>query len=264
MPGRTPLLPRPAPERPLRENSLKVSLEPPSKGKTGMKRCEEFEVGIEMRLHGALDVQHAGSLVTHLLTCASCRAFEDLAKGSETAMNHQSHIHQQTLDWDALSTRTQEFIGTQSRQRVITAAVVAIAATPAVMLSVNNVLWSAIGMVLLWSTVIVVHRLLQRRKLDAIAKYQGDTGELLYFYRRELEDRLRATRQGALLFPLWVGLLAIHLAHPYESQREWVGFALLGVVVAGSSAYIWFVRRPPIARELAALKGELKAERSSR
>lgn len=227
-----------------------------------MERCEEFEVGIEMRLHGALDVHQADALVSHLATCASCRAFEDLAKGSENAMNQQSHLHLQTLDWDALWTRTKRFIETQSRQRALAAAVVAIAITPTVMLQANDVVWSALGMVVLWGTVIGVYVLVQRRKLEAVAKYQGDTGELLFFYRRELEDRLRATRRGLLLVPMWLSLLAFHLVHPYETTREWIGFALLGVVIAGSSAYIWFGRRPPIARELAALKSELEAGRS--
>lgn len=226
-----------------------------------MKRCEDFEVEIEMRLHGALDVQHVANLVAHLATCASCRGFEDLAKGSETAMNKQNHFHLQTLDWDALWTRTKRFIETQSRQRVLASAVVALAITPAVMLSVNNVLWSAVGMVVLWGAVLCVHVLLQRRKLDAVTKYQGNAGELLFFYRRELEGRLRATRTAIFLVSAWLALFAFHLAHPYESSREWMGFASLGVVIAGASAYIWFVRRPPIARELEALKADLDTKR---
>jgi hypothetical protein len=223
-----------------------------------MERCEDFEVRIEMRIHDALDVRLVDDLVAHLATCASCRSFEDLAKGSEAAMNQQTHLHLHALDWDELWKRTRRFIETQSRQRVLSSAVVAIAITPAVMLSVGNVVWSAVAMVLLWGTVIGVHVLLQRRKLDAAARYQGNEGELLFFYRRELEDRLRATRSALLLPALWISLLAFHFFHPYDSPREWLGFALLGVVIGGASAYVWFVRRPPIARELAALKSDLK------
>jgi hypothetical protein len=222
-----------------------------------MERCEDFEVSIEMRLHGALDAPQTASLADHLATCASCRGFEELAKGSENAMNQQTSLHLQTLDWDALWKRTKTFFDTQSRQRLISSAVVIVLLAPMMMLMLNDVVWSTAFLFGSWGAAITWRLWSSRQKLAAVAKYEGDAGELLFFYRRELEDRLRSTRAALLVVPLWVALVAFRAGHPFASTQQWIGFVGMGVVSLGGVAYVWLVRRPRIARELRLLKADL-------
>lgn len=223
-----------------------------------MERCEDFEVKIEMRLHGALDAPETDDLAAHLATCASCRAFDDLAKGSENAMNQQTNLHLQTLDWDGLWKRTKSFFETQSRQRLVSSAVVVLALAPMFMLMMNDVLGSGAFLFGTWGAAITWRLWSSRHKLAAVAKYEGNTGELLFFYRRELEDRLRSTRAAMLVVPLWVALVALRIAHPLASTQQWIGFVGMGVVSLGGAAYVWLVRRPRIARELGQLKADLQ------
>lgn len=223
-----------------------------------MERCEDFEVNIEMRLHGALDAPAAEHLALHLATCASCRSFEQLARGSENAMNQQTNLHLQTLDWEALWKRTKTFFDTQSRQRVLSSAVVVLALAPMMMLMDNNVLFNALLLGGSWAAAITWRLLSSRHKLAAIAKYEGDTGELLFFYRRELEDRLRATRAVLVVLPIMAVFLVVRLTHPFATIQQWIGFAGVVLVSLGGLAYVWLVRRPPIARELQQLKADLE------
>jgi hypothetical protein len=223
-----------------------------------MERCEDFEVKIEMRLHGALDAPEAADLASHLATCASCTAFERLAKGSENAMNQQTNLHLQTLDWDALWKRTKTFFDTQTRQRALSSAVVVFAMAPMMMLMEDTVLHSALLLVGSWAAAITLRILSSKQKLAAVAKYEGNTGELLFSYRRELEDRLRATRRVLLVVPVLAGVFAFRLTHPFETTRQWMGLAGVLLVSLFAIAYVWLVRRPPIARELQQLKADLQ------
>jgi hypothetical protein len=225
-----------------------------------MERCEDFEVSIEMRLHGALDAgaPRSGQLDDHLATCASCRAFEALAKGSENAMNQQTNLHLQTLDWDGLWKRTRTFFDTTSRQHLVSSAVVVLALAPMMMLMENDVLGSAALLGISWALAIAWRLWSVRRRLAAVAKYEGDTGELLFFYRRELEDRLRSSRFVLFLVPVWAGLVAVRIVHPFETAQQWIGFAGLGVVILGAVAYVWLVRRARVARELSQLRADLQ------
>lgn len=224
-----------------------------------MERCEDFEVSIEMRLHGALDARAAQTtqLVAHLATCASCRAFEALARGSENAMNQQTNLHLQTLDWDGLWKRTRTFFDTSSRQHVVSSAVVVLALAPMMMLMENDVAGSAALLLTSWALAIAWRMWSARQRLAAVAKYEGDTGELIFFYRSELEQRLRSTRSVLFMLPLFAVFVAFRITHPFTTTSQWIGFAGLGVVILSALAYVWWVRRPRVARELQQLKADL-------
>jgi hypothetical protein len=226
-----------------------------------MDRCEhseDFEVRIEMRLHGALDAPSEAELAAHLATCASCRAFEDLAKGSERAMNQQTNLHLEALDWDSLWKRTRTYFDRQSRQHMISSAVVVGALAPMMMLMENDVLRSGALLLFSWAAAIAWLRWSTRRKLAAVATYEGDTGELVFFYRRELEDRMRTSRRILWLVPVVMVAMAFRLVDPFHTVAQWVGFAGVYAVIFGAIAYVWFVRRARVARELRQLKADLQ------
>jgi uncharacterized membrane protein len=65
-----------------------------------MAGCEEFQVDIEMRLHGALGDAGRAPLEEHLATCAHCRAYEASARGAEAGMTAQAREAGAQVDWD--------------------------------------------------------------------------------------------------------------------------------------------------------------------
>jgi hypothetical protein len=219
-----------------------------------MKGCDEFEVAIEMRLHGALDADASASLTAHLAECPSCRAFEELARGTEKTMTQEAVAHAQAVDWEALGARTRAFIRSQARQRILAGTIVMVGMMPMTVLLGHDPVRSivstsaagALAMLVLWA--------LAHRKLRALLRHDGDAGELLFFYRREVEDRLDATKRIFLVLPVWLILLANHVVHPFASLQAWLGFLGMGLVTTAACAYTWFVRRPRIQRELDALK----------
>ncbi len=65
-----------------------------------MAGCEEFQVDIEKRLHGALGDAGRAALEEHLATCADCRAYEAAARGAEAGMTAQARDAVAGVDWD--------------------------------------------------------------------------------------------------------------------------------------------------------------------
>jgi hypothetical protein len=224
-----------------------------------MSSCDPFEMAIEMRLHGALARAEEDDLAAHLATCASCQGFERLAKGTETAMTERTATHLETIDWDALLRRTITFVERQSRQRLAVGALV-VAATIGMMLVMGFPALSTAGETLATGCLLLaVFWVKSRRKLANARGAREDTGELLFFYRRELEDRLRATTMTAVLVPSWLVVSFLLIFRPYlVSPHAWAGFLGLCAVMLSIAAYAVVVRRPRIQRELDALKADVK------
>ncbi len=64
-----------------------------------MAGCEDFQVAIEMRLHGALGDAGRAPLEEHLATCERCRAYEASARGAEASMEAQAREAVAEVDW---------------------------------------------------------------------------------------------------------------------------------------------------------------------
>lgn len=64
-----------------------------------MAGCEEFQIAIEMRLHGALGDAGRAPLDEHLATCERCRAYEAAARGAEAIMEAQARDAVAEVDW---------------------------------------------------------------------------------------------------------------------------------------------------------------------
>src|SRR5512136_843647 len=65
-----------------------------------MAGCEEFQVAIEMRLHGALGEAGRAPLEEHLARCERCRAYEAAARGTEAVMAEEASEAVARVDWD--------------------------------------------------------------------------------------------------------------------------------------------------------------------
>lgn len=64
-----------------------------------MTRCDEFEVAIEKRLHGALGEPEQAALEEHLAGCPGCRAYQAAARGAEAGMSQRAKAAGAEVDW---------------------------------------------------------------------------------------------------------------------------------------------------------------------
>lgn len=220
-----------------------------------MRSCDEFEMAVEMRLHGALEADRVSELEAHLGSCASCRAFETLARQTETVMATEAAIRMETVDWDAMRARITSFAQAQFTQSIKRGAVLILLLTPCSLLlthgeGLRGMVWVGVGnglaMLAAWSVA--------KWRLRRVVDNEGHRGELLYQARRDLERRVTATKV-ALLMPLVVvyTLLLPAMDLPRDALRiaGAVGFLML---VIGIVAHTFFVRRPRLLRELDVVK----------
>jgi len=64
-----------------------------------MAGCEDFEIAIEKRLHGALGDPERRLLEEHLAHCERCRAYEAAARGAEAGMGAEAKAAIAEVDW---------------------------------------------------------------------------------------------------------------------------------------------------------------------
>jgi hypothetical protein len=64
-----------------------------------MAGCDDFQVDIEKRLHGALGEAGRAPLEEHLAGCEACRAYEAAARGSEAGMEARASGALSEVDW---------------------------------------------------------------------------------------------------------------------------------------------------------------------
>lgn len=217
-----------------------------------MGNCNEFEVAVEMLLHGALAREDEAALAVHLASCPSCRAFERVARSTEKTMTTHALSETENVNWDTLFLRMKESIGRSTRERVIAGAVVLVASTSMMMLI--NPGTAVLAESLLAALLLGAVWLTGRRKIAEVARQRGDAGELLFLHRVELEQRLHAARRAACVLPALVPFCFYVLRGLLVSTQAWIGFGGMVCMIAGALAYVLKVRLPGLRRELAAFK----------
>jgi uncharacterized membrane protein len=90
-----------------------------------MPGCEEFEIDIERRLHGALGDAERARLEGHLARCETCRAYEAAAREAEAALNVRAREAIKDVDWARVERGIRG--GVHASVRMLGAAVVATA-----------------------------------------------------------------------------------------------------------------------------------------
>jgi uncharacterized membrane protein len=68
-------------------------------GEVQMASCEDFEIAIEKRLHGALGEPERGPLQEHLAHCQRCRTYEAAAGEVEAVMSERARAAVVDVDW---------------------------------------------------------------------------------------------------------------------------------------------------------------------
>jgi len=215
--------------------------------------CDDFEIAIEMRLHGALGGAAAAGLDAHLVTCARCRAFAAAARGTEAAMRDAASEAAKGVDWGAVEAQVARW-----RRRGW------VSAGPA---AVTLLVWGAMTWKLhargdpdVWvpvlaalATVLALALAWRKRRADAARMARGGD-ELLALLRRDLAARRRA------LVPLLLLLAALTIGMAWRAAVEpgrWASGLLWSMAAAGGVALAagLLVKRPRLAREQEVLDG---------
>jgi hypothetical protein len=219
-----------------------------------MTGCDQFEIETEKRRHGALGVAESRALEAHLSTCERCRAYEAAARRTEAVMRSEAVAVVGEVDWgqvdraiQAWRRRSTVVLGTWAVLGVLLAAQAwrhAGEPGPAEHASlVAGLFLAALGLRFIVDVV-------RRKRVAAMAR-----GPLLIdLLRTDLRERRRAIRASLLLFPWLTAFFTWQaLADSDAGRRPLLGAAAAISVVAGLA--IWFVKRPRLAREQAALDG---------
>ncbi len=213
-----------------------------------MTSCDDFELAIEMRNHGALPRDREDALLAHLLGCNGCRSFESLSTSSENAMSAHALTHIQSTNWDSLFANTTRVIQRNARDQILRGALALLVATVGLMLMSHRPLAIALIETVAGTLVFGFVWLLSKRRLTKIAGMKQQ-GELLFQHRFELESRVRGALR-VLLLPLTLPFIYLELRPLLVSAQSWIGFGLVAAAILAQTSFVLFIRRPALQREL--------------
>jgi hypothetical protein len=212
--------------------------------------CEEFERFAEMRLHAALDEVRSAALDVHVAGCASCREFERAARGLSALLTASGTRGMDTMDWQGVAERVRawpERLRRDLRRMALTLPVliaIIVLGSDAENAVGVGALAAALGVVILGLG------LWQLRRLDGNARLaEASQGDLLAFYRRELDAilrRARTTLVSCLLAAVSFGAAAVRLwlnagrDVPMRQAVFWLGGSLFWL---GYALYSFALRR---------------------
>ena len=221
-----------------------------------MKSCDDYEVEIEMRLHGAL--ASSAELDAHLATCASCRAFEELAKRTEKTMSTIAIAETQTIDWKQMKTALKSRVTHDALRR--TGVIAAIAAAELVAMTTfepNEQHLSTImpSNVLLMAGVVVIALVAALSRRWRMREYETTREDLSFFHRSYLEGRLwRTTALALFAIPFGCSYWLVRIPRAHVPPLEWAGASLMALIFIGLGLWAVTVIRPRLQRELDAFK----------
>lgn len=168
-----------------------------------MQSCDDFELAIEQRLHGALDASAEPGLAEHLAACEACLDFEASSRHLEEAMKTRAMTAASEVDWS----RIERGLARWKRQLLAGTwhgLVLLILVIPLL----GMVFGDATGAIVGGLVVAVLGRIAARRAINESREVASDTGALLFFLRRHLEKQIRTEKQNARVLPL-IGLLPL-------------------------------------------------------
>jgi hypothetical protein len=230
-----------------------------------MEEHDEFELAIEMRRHGVLEVAAADVLDAHLTGCASCRRYAEIADESDTCLASLSTSATAKIDWTehrAQIERLRRASGTRDLVPLVLS-LVALGLLASLGFGWQPYLLVAeacAAMVVVPSLLLFTRaRLARAERIDPFA-----------FYRRRLQAKLwREVLLVAFfsllaLFTYWVSG-GHHVGRGYQvdfwPSHDWHHLRLADALFLATSASSWwaamhvlFVRLPATRREQADLR----------
>ena len=223
-----------------------------------MTSCEEFEIAIGMRQHGALDVAAVEELDRHLAGCESCRRFADSTQMTEKIMADSGFVLAQGMDWERVRGRIQTMA-----DRVRWQMLALLVSFPLV---AAWLLWTwrpgsdaMVAVTVATMIVIMLVLLLQQRKQRRDLRWAETAGPAGFrLYREQLDNWLLAARtmsQWGWIPPvIYAVMMAVDwMAVDWEVPRRMISGALMVVVFGSLWLHARFIERPRLERERAEL-----------
>jgi Putative zinc-finger len=217
-----------------------------------MTSCDDFEVAIEQRLHGALESDPAVRLAQHLSSCDACRAFEAQSRELEQTMRTHAANAIRDVDWNVLARNLERW-----KKQMLAGAwkglVAVIVAVPLLALVfgqryIATSLVAGLGVVV-WGW------LRTRRSIAAAREVEHEPGSLLALLRAQLDRLIRIEKQNALVLPFFT-LVPIYGLLQAGELTPWriAGAAMLVLLFVALALRSRFVLLPRLLRERAELE----------
>ncbi len=215
-----------------------------------MADCDDFEIAIEMRLHGALGEAGRAPLQEHLAVCERCRAYEAHARRSEATMATEASEAAAQVDWERVERGIRG--GVHATLRMLTAAVVTAAWMAGMVWLSTPPAFRADRMVRVLPAMVVMLVLVafvsaySGRRLVALV----DRGEMLDTWRHMVAANLAwARRMQWAVAAIVVFLLYKALTGRPATFDAAVYYGGLAVPMAGAWLYLRRVKLPRAERE---------------
>ena len=222
--------------------------------------CDEFEISIDMRLHGALPAERQAYLDEHLARCESCRRFEAAATATTQWMHRDVPPAVISDRYTALRARGERLA--RRYRWALTASVAWVIAVPleygwlrgsqALVKNALTIGLLTLGVSAAWAFGVWV----RSRPFSEVLRVVQSSDDFFVGYRRELERQLRWIRHRALVSTLAAGvLLLLWLTNQFGSLSRGgvVLFGLLALAAIGQAWYELAIAAPRLRRELVEL-----------
>ena len=222
-----------------------------------MDSCEEFEIALGARAHGALDPATTAALEKHLAQCEGCRRFEMMANETEDVMTMNTAGN---MTWDDVMGKLQRADRHKRWLNALYAVLVAAVITAQVATKRASLPSGTIDMVVLTFGIAacgfaVYRRWRDRSILDEAAREAKNQGETIGYLRAEIDNRIKKLSRLPLVFlfvavcfgqeaVLKMGRVPLTLSALYGS---------LAVVALASAGYYQWKILPRLRRQRAEL-----------
>lgn len=216
-----------------------------------MPTCEEHEIAIEKRRHGALPAAESAALDAHLASCSACRAFEATSRRTEDAMAAMASEALGEVDWARVERGVRS-----SMARLVTAFAVMVS----MVLALGALAWwtapapgrddATLGFAIGAGLVLAVFATVAAVKTRTMLRLERGP-EMLAWLRRDRARRLRVLRLFAFVGPL---IAIAYGSRALGGSSKGALWAASAAVVAAGWAFATFVKLPRLRREVADLE----------
>lgn len=218
--------------------------------------CEEFEIAVERKLHGASTPEEDAALARHLATCERCGAYAEQAARTRSGLSTLTLEARGDVRWGTLETRLRRHGWLRVRRTMLLAGSVGF-------VTIALATWGLsapgrrlehtlvqVGVVVVIVAVRIAGLVRRARHADRIV----ERTDFFALYRKELaSDIRRITRARWIALVLVVAMIAFGALAPHLTPHGRAVFYAFGAIVAGVWTQRLLVGLPHLRRELAAL-----------